>query len=414
MPLLAVLANPHAEARAAMRPARVAGSESLLRLVRMSPKARTEISSALRTAPLKVDVSGKHGEFVRFRLKDPKGYQSFALIVLAPKHLRGLTPTEARSKLGTPGLRRLTLGVIGRKGPGRSELQSVLVPKSRVSAVAQKYLKRAAVANGRVMRNVIGPMVAGGVAAGVAGAVVNRILRNPVNPLTKAESADILRQARTSGEAARFTRAPHREYFLGRAAGKANVVDLYGPRKMHKRAWAVERAARRLAVSGSKLRVIANRVPTGTVIDIPFREGRKYKVESVVRWVEEHGTPEMKERMRHAMAQYKRFHKGKLPEFITYHKYKIGSHKGISDVEFGVSEGREWMAAYQVPRSSGKWMDKASAGRYVHAHGDSDIEVDVKRPVKLSKLPQRFHTPDGKSVGVIPSRNVKIGEWYEG
>lgn len=151
-----------------------------------------------------------------------------------------------------------------------------------------------------------------------------------------------------------------------------------------------------------------------TVINVPFRQGRKYSVVAVAKWVEAHGTPAMKKRFAQAMAQYKRFHKGALPKFITYSLYKMGSHQGISDVEFGVSEGREWMAAYQVPKTSGKWADKASDGRYVHAHGDSEIDVDVKRPVKLSKLPMRFHTPDGKAVGVIPSKNVKIGEWYEG
>jgi hypothetical protein len=150
------------------------------------------------------------------------------------------------------------------------------------------------------------------------------------------------------------------------------------------------------------------------VINVPFRPGKKYSVAQVEKWVMAHGTPAMKKRFAMSMAQYKRFHKGSLPKFITYSQYKMGSHPGISDVEFGVSEGHEWMAAYQVPRSSGKWVDQASGGRYVHAHGDSDIDVDVKKPVKLSKLPMRFHTPDGKAVGVIPSKNVKIGEWYEG
>jgi len=638
-----------------------------MRLIRMSPKARAEISSALRTVPLKVHVSGTRGEFIRFRLKPPPpvGYQSFALKVLAPSHLRGMTPTEARSRLGQTGFRRLTLGVIGRKGPGRSELQSVLVPKVRVSMVTQKYLHRAAVANRCCPNkprcrhnNPVLAMMAGGAVAGVAGAVTNRLLRNPKgrgrslsvpeqhqlriaratlkmsdvgarmmggptkeearniilrltgrwpmgnpspilvgvgkdgnlykvarkpstgewcvvayvkdsfggwkrhegktyygdskqdaigtfnyimgpkgptaqNPLTKRESKKILRDALTAGDAARVMGSPHREFFLGRAAGKANIVKVHGPKKMHARAWSVERAAGRMGTSASRVRahrnpgvegfyvwsrttsvawyptrpeaervakqmnyrggthytvraagpiatlakrahrnpgmVRAYRVPggcegqvastlrslfvwaqaqdgqvltigkpsivakvirhvcgqkTGTVsknpgaaqnvINVPFRAGKKYSVAQIEKWVLTHGTPAMKNRFTMAMAQYKKFHKGAMPRFITYQTYKMGSHPGISDVEFGVSEGHEWMAAYQVPRSSGKWMDKESGGRYVHAHGDSDIDVDVKRPVNLSKLPMRFHTPDGKAVGVIPSKNVKIGEWYEG
>ncbi|MGI0148617.1 MAG: hypothetical protein ACREDF_03680, partial [Thermoplasmata archaeon] len=296
---------------------------------------------------------------------------------------------------------------------GKSELQSVLVPKSRVSAVATKYLKRAAVANGRVMKNMVLPMIAGGLAAGVAGAVANKLLRN--NPLTARESKTILHQSRYTADVARMRSAvsPFREYLLGKVAGTANVVGSHGRgRGVRERAWQIERAAGRMAVGGSRTRALAN--PGQTTINIPFKAGRKYSTDSVRRWVETHGTPAMKKRFAMALAQYRRFHKGSVPKFITYQTYKMGSHPGISDVEFGVSEGREWMAAYQVPASSGKFMDKASAGRYVHAHGDSDIEVDVKRPVKLSKLPMRFHTPDSKAVGVILSRNVKITDWYTG
>jgi hypothetical protein len=208
-----------------------------------------------------------------------------------------------------------------------------------------------------------------------------------------SEYADRLRTGRGEGLSA---------YDEARAI--AGVVGRHGTRR-----------ARLLAARAMRhLRYSNNSPAAQNVITVPFRQGRKYSVAQVAKWVEAHGTPAMKDRFNKAMAQYQRFHKGSMPKFITYSLYKMGSHPGISDVEFGVSEGHEWMAAYQVPRSSGKWMDKASAGRYVHAHGDSEIEVDVKRPVRLGKLPVRFHTPDGKAVGVIPSRNVKIGEWYEG
>ncbi|MGH7259867.1 MAG: hypothetical protein ACREI9_04210 [Nitrospiraceae bacterium] len=415
MPLLAVLANPRAEARAAMR---TGGSlaQDILRLVRFSPRARAAISGALRTPPLKVDVSGARGEFVRFRLKDPARFENFRMIVLAPKHLRGMTPSEARSKLGVPGLRRLTLGVIAcPRGKTRAhrctvgtELQSVLVPKTRVLAVAQQYLKRAAVANKRCASNMpVLPMIAGGIAAGVAGAVANKLLRNP-------------------GKSVRTYRVPYgceakvasalRSLFVWATAQEGQVLTLASPSVFKK----VLRH-----VCGGKAKTKVNRSGRTTVgknpgseqnvINIPFKVGRKYSVARVSAWVEKYGTEAMRTRLSQALAQYSLFHKKRgLPDYITYQQYKIGSHKGVSDVEFGVSEGREWLAAYQVPASSGKFMDKASAGRYVHAHGDSDVEVDVKRPVRLSKLPMRFHTPDGKSVGVIPSRNVKIGEWYEG
>jgi len=63
-----------------------------------------------------------------------------------------------------------------------------------------------------------------------------------------------------------------------------------------------------------------------------------------------------------------------------------------------------------VPRHSGKY-EAHTEGRYVHAHGDSKMKIDIKRPVGANRLPERFHTADGKFVGVIPGR-VKITDWY--
>jgi hypothetical protein len=322
----------------------------------------------------------------------------------------------------------------------------------------------------RYRRNMLLPMIAGGVAAGVSGAVANRLLHNgkrrsrrnsegfyvmsrtqsvawcatraeadnvakrlnyrggtvhtvvPAgrlgttgrivaahrrNPLTRREAAHGLTSARRDYRLG--TSYPkgssRRKFLLGRASGKAAMVADLG-----------QGQRTRYIASSFETKAYARQNPGSNqnTITLPFKQGRKYSVESVARWVETHGTPAMKKRFALSLAQYKRFHKGSMPKFITYQTYKMGSHPGISDVEFGVSEGREWMAAYQVPKSSGKWVDAASGGRYVHAHGDSEIDVDVKKPVNLKKLPLRFHTPDGKAVGVIPSSNVKIGEWYEG
>ena len=461
MPLLAILANPAREARAAMKPARSSLSESILRLARFSPRARREMSGAIPRNLLKVDVSGTKGEFVRFRVRDPKRYENFRMIVMAPMHLRGMTPTEARSRLGQTGFRRLTLGVIacpkgmvrGHRCTVGTELQAVLVPKVRVMAVAKKYLKR-------VAANPVSPILsamAGGVATGVSLAVANRLLRNPgksvrtyrVPPGYEAKVASALRgrfvwaMAR-DGEVLTLARPFIAKAVIRHVCGKQVGTVKKNPGKEFRvpvmdryEYFATEAEANRRAESAGTYEVqryiprkgwVKIRYePTGTnptarrnapgaqnVISIPFRQGRKYSVVQIARWLEHNGTKPMVERFRKALAQYKRFHKGAVPKFITYQTYKMGSHPGISDVEFGVSEGREWLAAYQVTRSSGKWADKASDGRYVHAHGDSDVEVDVKRPVRTSKLPHRFHTADGKSIGVIPSRNVKIGEWYEG
>ncbi len=245
------------------------------------------------------------------------------------------------------------------------------------------------------------------VAAGPAGTTgrIAAMHRASKNPLTRREAARGLVSARGDYRLGMDYKqgSPRRKFLLGRASGKAAMVADHG-----------QGQRTRYIAASLETKAYARQNGAEAAITIPFKVGRKYSVESIAKWVEANGTPAMKKRFAQAVAQYKRFHKGHMPDYITYQPYKMGSHPGISDVEFGVSEGREWMAAYQVPRSSGKWVDKASAGRYVHAHGDSEIDVDVKKPVGLKKLPMRFHTPDGKSVGVIPSRNVKIGEWYEG
>lgn len=352
MALLAVLGNPHREAMACINPkAPSLAEKDLLRLAAF-PQIRSKISGALaRKKPVQIHISGARGEFVRFRVSSPKKYMSFAVVVLAPKQLRGMTPTEARKRLGVTGFRRLTLGVIGRMGPGKSELQSVLVPKSRVFEVAVKYLpKRAAV----------------------------RVARNPIScPLCPVPISSI----------------------------KALNAHL---RKAH----------RNPAYTGS----VSNRVrknpsypgASQNEMTMPFRPGKQYSVEKVDKWIRAHGTPAMQARWMAAYKQFKSFHKSADPKQIKFVVQQVGIAKGITDIDFVVSEGKEWMAPYQVPAYSGKHEHDGSQGRYVHAHGDSQIEVDIKKPAKLSKLPERFHTADGKFVGVIPSRNVKITDWYRG
>jgi hypothetical protein len=147
---------------------------------------------------------------------------------------------------------------------------------------------------------------------------------------------------------------------------------------------------------------------------IPFKHGKKYSVERVEKWVNQYGTPSMKKRWQKALAQYKRFHQGGTPTYITYNVHNLGSEPTVNDVDFGVSEGKEWAATYQVPKTSAKHMGDGSEGRYVHAHGGSKLEVNIKKPAKRKRLPERFHTPDGKFIGVVPARNTKITDWYRG
>lgn len=326
MSLLAVLTNPAEarEARGYLRNVAIRPTERQLLRLMTFPQARTKISGALgRMEPMAVHISGPKGEFVRFRMSDPKKYETFRVMVLSPKELRGLPVQMARRRLGPTGLRRLTLGVIGRLGPGRSELQSVLVPKVRVFEVARQFMAKPGVRR--------------------------RIAVNPIFP------------------GALYSANKSRRMFLRNA-------------------------------------------PDNGTVSIPFRPGGKYSPVVIERWVAKQN-PAIQQRWSQAVAQYRRFHKGSLPKTVSFNLQKLGVTKGITDVEFGVSEGKEWMAPYQVPAHSGKFEKGPTAGRFVHAHGDSQIDVDIKRPASTKKLPDRFHTPDGKFVGVIP-KYQKITDWY--
>lgn len=163
---------------------------------------------------------------------------------------------------------------------------------------------------------------------------------------------------------------------------------------------------------------LAKNNPGVQTINVPFRNGQKVTPAEMRRWLQSLPAGPVKRnivaRFEKGIGQYKKFHLGSEPRFFTYRAVPMGSSKAITDVDMVVSEGKEWAATYQVPRHSGKYETDGSDGRYIHAHGDSDLNVDIKRSVRRGRLPERFHTADGKFVGVIPTSNVKITDWYRG
>lgn len=151
-----------------------------------------------------------------------------------------------------------------------------------------------------------------------------------------------------------------------------------------------------------------------TTITVPFRNGQKIAPARVRAWLSNLPDSPMKrllaKRFEQNMAQYRRFHLGSEPRTFTYQAIPMGAQKNITDVDFVTSEGKEWAAMYQVPPHSRK-HDAQSQGRFIHAHGESKIDLKVRSVASRKRLPERFHTPDGKFVGVIPGR-VKITDWY--
>jgi hypothetical protein len=242
------------------------------------------------------------------------------------------------------------------------------------------------------------------------------------NPLTRKESAEL------AGEAGFWARRAKRmagmspraaSYFAGRARGSVDALKRYGVKRAHRVAEKIHRRADDAQFKAERMPA-ANRNPGAATVEIkvPFRDGQKITPARMREWVDSLPvnaiTRLIKSRFEKCIAQYKRFHLGSEPTSFTYRAIPMGSQGSrITDVDMVVSEGKEWAAPYQVPKTSGKY-DPNVEGRYIHAHGESKMDIDIKKAASIKKLPERFHTADGKFVGVVPSRNVKITDWYRG
>lgn len=330
-------------------PRRGVSNDALMRLVRF-PTIRRAISGALASAmPEKVE-SGHGGVYVRFRLADPKTFHP-ALFATIPVGSRG------------------TLLVVGTR-------KSAIKKPAQLAAFIRR-MGRGLKTEAR--RSIIYQLRSAGIIGG------------------SRTQAVLVPRARVLSAAARFSSG------AGRAAANPILATIgFNPgRRMH-----------RNPASNP-----------GTVeIKVPFRDGQKITPARMRQWLESLPnnaiTLNIKARFEKGMAQYARFHDPENhsaePTHFTYRAIPMGSQGSrITDVDVVVSEGKEWAAPYQVPKSSGKYDPKVQ-GRYIHAHGDSKMEVDIKRAANTKKLPERFHTADGKFVGVVPSRNVKITDWYRG
>jgi hypothetical protein len=409
------------------RAARAAGltNERLMQLVRF-PYVRKAISSALvRATPEKVET-GHGGAYVRFRVADPRSFHR-ELFATVPVGHRGTllvigTPlSEVRKaaalaaflrRLGKSGLRSearrsliyqlRTAGIIG-----GSRTQAVLVPRARVLGVAGKF---AASSSGH---------------RAAANPILATIGFNPKgrNPLTTKESVDLVRFAKYMADSARKSQRAGRSveagWKAGEARGVARSVQRYGIKRAGRAADRIGAHAGDTAMAAGLYRTAANRNPGAAMVEIkiPFREGQHVTTQQIESWIASlpHGAfrRAYEARFQKAKGQYKRFHLGSLPPYWKFTAFGFGANTSITDVDFVVSEGKEWAAPYQVSPRSGKY-DPSVQGRYIHAHGDSKMEIDIKKAASTKRLPERFHTADGKFVGVIPSKNVKITDWYRG
>lgn len=421
---------------------RVSAAE-ILRLARF-PAIRGAISKGLkREVPKEVTIP-RGGRYVRFTIRPAKDRagralwvkELFSTIPIGTRGTRAVIgtmradvkkPKELRrflSKLrgASDSQRRSYIYQMRRAGIiGGSKTQAVLVPKQRVIAAVAKYTGRRVAANPILATLGIRPNPAShSKKRRRAGRrLINRSLDNrgrrarrnadwPTKMLGKISM--FLAQHRTGEEVDQWVEELYQwikrggdepdwsKYPLGTSYYEARVA-----------------GARRRGIADNR----ARRNPSAEIptINIPFRDGQKVTPSAVRNWLKSLPASRVKtmlvRRFEQNMKQYRRFHLGAEPKTFTYKAIPMGASKDVTDVDFVTSEGKEWSASYQVPSHSGKY-DPTVDGRYIHSHGESGIDVDIKRPAKRTRLPERFHTADGKFVGVIPSRNVKITDWYRG
>ena len=493
-------------------------SASQLRRLVAFPAIRKEITGALRTTPLSVEIP-RTGDFVHFRLMDPKdcvpglyatlrvGRKGTLLrICTAKKDVKkkaqfraflkrmGLDPRTGKARRRITDAERKDMiyqmraaGIIG-----GAKTQGVLVPKRRVEEAVRK-LSRApevrrvigaasnpgwyiydtfptrAAAKGEgdwlekggiaVPREEGGPGIApvktkirdAGERMGrkrfelhyrITGAVKNPTGRGCPKGKVRSRKGKCVKPIGYRAKKGKLygwhtdLPAARRRQIL------AMVVRKDGYAKVIQRLqWLInithDKAVRRAATSDrtwvqnnrraiERKRVAANPIlatlgirsnPVVQQLNVPFRHGQKITPARMRQWLQSLPNGPMKtqltRRFNQNIAQYRRFHLGAEPKYFLAQAIALGSQKNITDVDFVTSEGKEFAATYQVPAHSGKYVAKVD-GRYVHAHGESGVDITIKRPRKRKNLPERFHTPDGKFVGVVPSGNVKITDWYKG
>lgn len=209
------------------------------------------------------------------------------------------------------------------------------------------------------------------------------------NPLTRKESASLLRDARRAEQHSRHTQASlaGRHYLRGVATGLTKAVGRHGPKSATR---AANRMFDRLAPGKKRLPPVRN---PGSV-RIPFREGQKIPIERARAWVERYGTPELKSAFRKAEALQTKANR--RPRFVTWKTLPIGDSRQIEMVTALTHYGDTPDTYYKPPKGSKK-------GRHLYKH--SWGETGGKKSVPL------LASSSGKAL-IMPLDGKKIaGDW---
>jgi hypothetical protein len=256
--------------------------------------------------------------------------------------------------------------IVGRFDVGMTEgeVAEAVVKKLSVYAPAHviSAVKRYAAQVHRANRKLYGS---------VMGGMNPRRRRNPVpmpngrgrNPLTLAESRDLIRRGIESLRTARAipSRGP---FYAGRASARLQTATEYTGRGRGRLGYDTSKRALRLAAEADRIgRAATNPVPMPNP-HVPFRNGQKIPVAKVRAWVASTGNRELAQQLEEAIRLGTKANKE--PDSITWKLIPIGSKKKI-DMVTAMAHYGDSPETYYVPPKGSK---KGRSTLYRHRWGE--------------------------------------------
>jgi hypothetical protein len=214
------------------------------------------------------------------------------------------------------------------------------------------------------------------------------------NPLTRKESAKILREARyETGVASSFRGGHTRSSYSASAIGKASVVQGFGPKSARQ---AAIRVGNRAARIGSTTSSVQNN-PGLSGIRFP-KSGTKLTVEQALALASKIGDRELMRQCKEAAKLQTKANRG--TKCVVWKTLPIGAPNKIEMVTAFAHYGDSPETMYKAPKGSKK-------GPHMYRHKWSEGKRN-KRPVPI------LAAPGGKAMIQVMGPGQTIGDWMRG
>jgi hypothetical protein len=126
----------------------------------------------------------------------------------------------------------------------------------------------------------------------------------------------------------------------------------------------------------------------------PFPEGKRIPVGEFEAWLRESATPQQVRDYERAKAEYRKFHLGAEPRFVTREMAEVSSDGRVTERAFSYSMGRSTHETYDAPKGSGK-----HGPVYVHKYDDQ---------------PEALVFPGGRLIMKKLKGRARITDWMRG